>query len=114
MQRRRYAVVGTGARAEMFVRALVLDHPDQASLVAFADPNPARIRAHNRWLAELGHPEVPGYPTGDNDGRGASADDFAAMLDKEQVDVVIVTSVDATHDRYIVAALDAGRDVITE
>jgi predicted dehydrogenase len=104
MQRRRYAVVGTGARAEMFVRALVLDHADDASLVAFADPNPARIRAHNRWLAELGHPEVPGYP----------ATDFAAMLDKERVEAVIVTSVDATHDEYIVAALEAGRDVITE
>jgi len=102
--RRRYAVVGTGARAEMFVRALVLDHADQAELVAFADPNPARIRAHNRWLGELGHPPVPGHPV----------TDFTAMLDKERVDTVIVTSVDATHDEYIVAALAAGRDVITE
>ncbi|HWB35032.1 MAG TPA: Gfo/Idh/MocA family oxidoreductase, partial [Rugosimonospora sp.] len=112
--RRRYAVVGTGARAEMFVRELVTAHSGEAELVALADPNPARMRAHNHWLTELGHPEVPAYPlpaTGDVAGEVAG---FVALLDKERVDVAIVTSVDATHDRYIVAALEAGRDVITE
>ncbi|BCL18053.1 Gfo/Idh/MocA family protein [Micromonospora sagamiensis] len=100
----RHALVGTGARAEMFVRALVLDHADTAELVAFADVNQARMDAHNRWLAELGHPTVPTY----------HADDFAAMLVKERVDVVLVTSVDVTHDEYVVAALHAGCDVVTE
>ncbi|MBO4207093.1 Gfo/Idh/MocA family protein [Micromonospora echinofusca] len=103
-KRVRYAVVGTGARAEMFVRALVLDHPDTAELVAFADVNQARMDAHNRWLGGLGHPAVPTYP----------AADFLAMLDKERVDTVLVTSVDVTHDEYVVAALHAGRDVVTE
>jgi predicted dehydrogenase len=102
--RQRYAVVGAGARAEMFVRALVVDHADTAELVAFADPNQARMAAHNRWLAELGHPPVPTY----------DVPDFSAMLDRERVDTVIVTSIDATHDRYIVAALERGRGVITE
>lgn len=100
----RYAVVGTGARAEMFVRALVLDHADTAELVAFADVNQARMDAHNRWLSELGHRPLPTY----------RAADFAAMLDKERVDVVLVTSVDVTHDEYVVAALRAGREVVTE
>jgi predicted dehydrogenase len=100
----RYALVGAGARAETFVRSLVTSHADTAELVAFADPNPLRIQAHNRWLRELGHAAVPGYP----------ADEFAAMLDKERVDAVIVTSMDSTHEGYIVAALDAGRSVITE
>ncbi|PZF97850.1 Gfo/Idh/MocA family protein [Micromonospora deserti] len=103
-RRVRYALVGTGARAEMFVRALVLDHADTAELVAFADVNQARMDAHNRWLTGLGHPAVPTY----------RAADFAGMLDKERVDVVLVTSVDATHDEYIVAALRAGCDVVTE
>jgi predicted dehydrogenase len=101
---RRFAVVGTGARAETFIRSLVTNHADRAELVALADVNPARIQAHNRWLGELGHSPVPGYP----------AEDFGAMLDNEKVDAVIVTTVDATHERYIVAALGAGRDVITE
>jgi predicted dehydrogenase len=103
-QRKRYAVVGTGARAEMFIRAIVRDRAADAQLVAFADVNAGRMEAHNRWLAELGHPAVATYP----------AAEFAAMLDKERVDVAIVTTVDATHDEYIVAALTAGRDVITE
>ena len=36
------------------------------------------------------------------------------MLDEQRVDVVIVTSVDRTHDHYIVTALEHGCDVITE
>jgi predicted dehydrogenase len=104
MAKKRYAVVGAGARAETFVRSLVTAHADSAELVAFADVNSARIAAHNRWLQEIGHPAVAAY----------RADDFATMLDKERVDTVIVTSMDATHERYIVAALQAGCSVITE
>jgi predicted dehydrogenase len=103
-KRLRYAVVGTGARAEMFVRALVLDHPATAELVAFADVNQARMDAHNEWLEELGFDSVPTYP----------AVDYTTMLEKERVDVVLVTTVDRVHDEYIVAALRSGRDVITE
>ncbi|MDG4828168.1 Gfo/Idh/MocA family oxidoreductase [Solwaraspora sp. WMMD1047] len=103
-KRLRYAVVGAGARAEMFVRALVLDHPSTAELVAFADVNQARMDAHNDWLEELGFDAVPTY----------RAADFGTMLAKERVDVVLVTSVDRTHDEYIVAAVEAGCDVITE
>ena len=51
--RRRYAVVGTGSRAEMFVRALVTEHAGGAELVALADPNPARMRAHNRCNSRM-------------------------------------------------------------
>ncbi|MGW4462469.1 Gfo/Idh/MocA family protein [Micromonospora sp. NBC_01796] len=103
-KRLRYAVVGTGARAEMFVRALVLDHPATAELVAFADVNQARMDAHNEWLEELGFDSVPTY----------LAVDYTTMLEKERVDVVLVTTVDRVHDEYIVAALRSGRDVITE
>ena len=50
MPRRRLALVGTGHRAEMFVRAATEDHADRVELVAFADTNQARIDTHNRWL----------------------------------------------------------------
>ncbi|WP_212825864.1 Gfo/Idh/MocA family protein [Polymorphospora rubra] len=103
-RRQRYALVGAGARAEMFVRALVLDHGATAELVALADVNQTRMDAHNAWLRELGAAAVPTY----------RAADFGAMLDKERVDTVLVTSVDSTHDDYIVAALRAGCRVITE
>ncbi|MET8154085.1 Gfo/Idh/MocA family oxidoreductase [Actinoplanes sp. NPDC005259] len=102
--RRRYALVGAGARAEMFVRALALDHAGTAELVGLADVNPARMAAHNRWLAELGAKPVP----------TCAPEGFAAMLRAERVDEVLVTSVDHTHAGYVVTALDAGCDVITE
>ena len=97
-RRLRYALVGAGARAEMFIRSLVLDHRATAQLVALADVNQARMDVHNAWLEELGVDAVPTYP----------ARDFATMLEKERVDAAIVTTVDATHDEYIVAALRAG------
>ena len=103
-ERRRYALVGAGSRAEMFLRALAVDHADSAELAGLADVNPTRMAAHNRWLGELGAPAVPTYP----------AAEFTAMLTKERVDEVLVTSVDRTHADYVVAALEAGCDVITE
>jgi predicted dehydrogenase len=104
MGRTRYAIVGTGARARMFVHALAGDFADTAELVALADVNSTRMDTYNALLAELGAGPVPAY----------RAADFAAMLDKERVDAVIVTTVDRFHDVYIVAALEAGRDVVTE
>ncbi|MEJ3743059.1 Gfo/Idh/MocA family oxidoreductase [Actinomycetes bacterium KLBMP 9797] len=103
-RRLRYALVGTGSRAEMFVRSIVRDHADRAELVAFADVNQTRMDTHNTWLEELGADAVPTYQAGE----------FTKMLDAERVDVALVTSVDRTHDEYIVAALHAGRDVVTE
>ncbi|MCO1581505.1 Gfo/Idh/MocA family oxidoreductase [Crossiella sp. SN42] len=101
---KRYALIGTGNRATVFLRALTVEHTGTAELVALADVNRTRMAAHNRRLAGLGAAPVPEYP----------AEDFLAMLDREAVDTVLVTTVDRTHDEYITAALRAGRDVITE
>ncbi|GGN42412.1 putative dehydrogenase [Actinoplanes campanulatus] len=98
--RRRYALVGAGSRAGMFLRAITGDHADVAELVAMADTNQARPAAHNRRLAE----PVPVY----------DAADFTEMLKRERVDVVLVATVDRYHDHYVAAALDAGCDAITE
>lgn len=104
-QRRvRYAIVGTGARAEMFARALAVEHAERAALVALADTNPVRMRAHNEALVALGAPAAATY----------DAADFRQMLDQERVDAVLVATTDRIHDEYIVAALEAGRDVVTE
>ncbi|MGH3391620.1 MAG: Gfo/Idh/MocA family oxidoreductase [Actinomadura sp.] len=102
--RLRYAIVGTGARAELYTRALAVEYAERCELVALADTNPERMRAYNETLAALGAPAATEYP----------AAEFDRMLDRENVDVAIVTTVDRFHDQYIVAALDARRDVITE
>ncbi|GAA0486946.1 dehydrogenase [Paractinoplanes deccanensis] len=95
---RRFALVGAGSRAEMFLKAITAE--ENAELVALADVNQSRMDAHNRWLAT----PVPTY----------RAEELAAMLAKERVDELIVTSVDSTHAGHIVTALEAGCDVITE
>jgi len=102
--RRRFAVVGTGARAEMFIRAITAEHAETAQLVALADINQTRMDTHNRWLTAAGQRAVPTYDAGD----------VAAMLAREEVDELVVTSVDRTHAEYIGIALEAGCDVLTE
>jgi predicted dehydrogenase len=103
-QRMRYAIVGTGSRAAMYVNALATDYRDSAQIVAFCDTNPVRMAVHNRLLERCSAPPAATYPP----------DGFRTMLDTEAVDRVLVTSVDRTHDGYLVAALEAGRDVVTE
>ncbi|SFN91668.1 Oxidoreductase family, NAD-binding Rossmann fold [Geodermatophilus obscurus] len=104
--RRRYAVVGTGHRAEMYIAALLRTHADVGELVALCDPNRTRMAYYQRQYAET-HPgaaPLPAYGT----------EDFDTMLDREQPDVVIVASVDSTHAEYVSRAMRAGRDVVTE
>lgn len=103
-QRMRYAIIGTGARAQTFARALVDDHADSAEIVAFADVNSTRMNAFNQFLVARAVRPVPTY----------HGQDVLAMIEAEQVDRVIVTTADHAHDTHIVAALDAGCDVITE
>ncbi|MEU4253178.1 Gfo/Idh/MocA family oxidoreductase [Amycolatopsis sp. NPDC026612] len=95
---RRHAIVGLGSRAQLFTRALAAS--PRAELAAFCDPNETRMRVHNDWLGA----SVPGYRPAD----------FAAMLAKERIDVVVVCTPDHTHAEYVVAALEAGCDVVTE
>ena len=59
----------------------------------------------NKVIAEkFGHPPVKTY----------YAWQFEQMIEETKPDIVIVTSIDRTHDRYIIAAMNLGCDVITE
>lgn len=86
--RHRTAVVGTGHRARTFTRALA-ERPVHA-VAALGDPSPTRMAFHNRLLAEAGEPTATQW----------EPDRFTAMLAKEAIDEVVVTTVDAEHDRY--------------
>jgi predicted dehydrogenase len=100
-----YALVGTGGRARMFYTAILGPHRDQSRLLALCDTNQVRMDYTNRVIeTELGGQPVPTY----------KAADFARMLSEHKPDTVIVTSIDRTHHQYIIAALEAGCDVITE
>ncbi|MFI6088247.1 Gfo/Idh/MocA family protein [Streptomyces sp. NPDC051218] len=105
-RRRRCAVVGLGARAQLFTEALAGPYADRMELAGFCDVNAHRMAVHNDWIAAAhpGRPAVPAY----------APDDFEEMLRRERVDLVVVCTVDHLHDHYIVRALEAGCDVVTE
>lgn len=105
MGRQRFCVVGTGARAGLYVFGAVAEHRDRWELVGLCDTSRVRMAHYNRRLTEeLGHREVAEY----------AAHDFERMLAEQRPDRVVVCTVDATHDRYICAALEAGCEVVTE
>jgi len=100
---RRYAIVGTGGRSYLYLMALTGNHRGDGELVGLCDSNPGRLARSASVAARYGV-EAPTY----------AAADFERMLEGTQVQAVIVTSPDYTHADYIVRALQAGRDVITE
>lgn len=103
--RKRYAIVGAGARAGMFVEAIAGKHAQAAELVGLCDLSQIRMDWHNRRLqAEFGMGPLPSY----------HADDFDVMIAETQPDVVIVATVDAWHHHYIIRAMELGCDVICE
>ncbi len=102
---KRHALVGTGGRAGMYVQALCETWSADNALVALCDLSHTRMAWHNRRLQQLyDHPALPTY----------HADDFDAMIAETRPDVVIVTTVDATHHHYIIRAMQLGCDVICE
>ena len=102
--RRRYAVVGTGHRAGMYVDALVGDHVDDGEIVCWVEPNPERAAVHEAKVAAAVGGERPLY----------HPDDLEKALHEQQVDRVVVTSVDNTHAEMVSRSLDAGVDVVVE
>ncbi|KAF4120422.1 Oxidoreductase family, C-terminal alpha/beta domain [Geosmithia morbida] len=103
-KRKRYALVGTGSRAIFFYSALATKYSKTNELVAFCDTNQTRLDYANSRIKNLCHPAIPTY----------LAKDFDKMIYETQPDEVIVTTVDRTHDRYIVRALELGCSVLSE
>jgi predicted dehydrogenase len=101
----RYAIVGTGGRATMWVDAICDRFRESAQLVGLCDLSTTRMAWHNRRIGRAhGVDPVPEY--------AASA--FDAMVADTRPDTVIVTTTDCDHDLYIVRAMELGCDAITE
>ncbi len=96
---KRYCQVGLGWRGIFsYAVPIVREYADVAALLAVCDINPKRAAYVNEYL----HTDIPVYT------------DFDKMLSDHHPDVVIVTTKDCAHEQYIVKALEAGCDVITE
>jgi predicted dehydrogenase len=103
---KRYVVVGTGHRVQMYLDAMAGDHKDDAELVGLVEPNPGRLAVHLEWLSQASL-DVNGVLTGQPDA-------LERILSETRADRVIITSPDFTHADLIVRSLDAGVDVVVE
>jgi predicted dehydrogenase len=99
--KRRLALVGTGDRGtSMWGKSVVAGFSDYVEFVALCDINPKRMEAAKALIGI----EVKCYP----------AHDFDLMIKETRPDVVIVTTTDCFHEKYIVRAMELGCDVISE
>ena len=98
-RRRRYAMVGTGHRGTgMWGADLAKRYSDVLEFVGLCDTNPKRLAAGRELIGV----QCPTF------------DSFDEMLDRAKPELLMVTTVDATHVEQITRALDRGVDVITE
>ena len=96
--KKRCVIAGASSRAlVMFTKRIGSGWCPEVELTGIFDINPGRVLAHCRYSKSA-----------------KPYDDFDRMLDAEKPDIVIVTTVDAYHHEYIIKALEAGCDVITE
>jgi predicted dehydrogenase len=95
----RLALVGTGARGSgLWGREIIKTFGVVTEFVGLSDINPGRLEYVKKTLKI-------DCPTFNN---------FEKMLQETKPDYVIVTTVDATHDEFIIKALNMGVHVITE
>lgn len=96
---KKYVLAGTGSRgADSYVKPITELYGDCAKLCGLYDAN--RQRAET--VAKMTAYHVPVF------------DNWSDMLAAVKADTAIVTTVDATHDEYIISALESGCDVISE
>ena len=105
MAKIKYAQVGMGGRGRIFYAAVATTYKDTSEMVAFCDINRTRAEYANMIIQErYGQPAVPLY----------GAHEFERMIEETKPDAVIVTSIDRTHHKYIIKAMEMGCDVICE
>ncbi len=105
MSKKKYVVVGTGSRSWMYMEAIINTYKEIAELKAICDLNQSRMDFYNKLMQEEhGCKAIPTY----------THDKFDQMIADCKPDVVIVTTMDRTHHRYICRAMELGCDVVTE
>ncbi|HPV18462.1 MAG TPA: Gfo/Idh/MocA family oxidoreductase [Prolixibacteraceae bacterium] len=97
--KRKLALVGTGSRGNGFWgRNIVRQYGDLVEFVGLCDINPGRVEYAKKFIGA-------NCPTFTN---------FDDMMAGVKPDLLIVTTVDATHDEFIIKGLESGCDVLTE
>jgi predicted dehydrogenase len=105
MAEKNYCLVGTGSRSFMYVDALFGTYSAYGELKGICDTNPVRMDYINTYVKEHYNAKtISQYRPAD----------FERMLEEQQAQTVIITSMDRTHHDYIIRAMRCGCDVISE
>ena len=95
----RVAIVGTGSRGTgMWGKTVITGYSDMVEYVGLCDKNPGRLEAAKLHM-------------------GATCKtytDFDLMMTETKPDVLIVTTVDATHNEFIIKGMNYGCKILTE
>jgi len=97
---KKYVVAGTGNRGTLaYISPIMQNFSDCAQICGVYDINEKRARMALEYTKNT---------------TAKVYTDFDEMLAAEKPDTVIVTTKDCTHDQYIIRAMEAGCDVISE
>lgn len=97
----RVALVGTGIRGvNMWGRGLLRSHKDYVEMVGLCDSNKKRLEVAKKMIGL----NIPTF----------TATEFDRMIKITKPDAIMVTTVDATHYKYINRAMELGCNAITE
>ena len=95
----RLALVGTGGRGcGMWGKSLVELYPERIEFVGLCDINPGRLELGRKLIGV----SCPTFT------------DFEKMMKETKPELLIVTTVDATHHQFIIRGMELGADVLTE
>jgi predicted dehydrogenase len=95
----RLAMVGTGHRGTgMWGKDVFENYSNYVEFVGLCDINPGRLEAGKKLIGT----SCPTFT------------DFEKMMKETKPDVLMVCTVDATHDQFIIKGMEMGADIITE
>lgn len=98
-EKKRLALIGLGNRgAGTWGRDIANKYLDYVKFVGISDINQGRIQTWKKYVGV----DCPSYT------------DFEKMMRETKPDILIVCTVDATHDHFIIRGMELGADVITE
>lgn len=97
--KKRVAMVGTGSRGNsLYGKFLTEEYGDIVEYVGLCDINEGRVKYARNFIGV----DCPTFT------------DFDQMLNSVKIDLLIVTTVDATHHEFIIKGLNKNIDVVTE
>ncbi len=97
--KKKVAIIGTGSRGTgMWGKPVYEEFKDVIDYVGLCDPNEGRLKYAQSYIGG----NIPVFS------------DFEKMMKETKPDILIVTTVDATHSDYIVRGMELGANVVTE